>query len=128
MGRPAKLTKYSVENALAKTGSVTAAADYAGVNRRSFQRAMRRFGVAFAAVSDHLATLLEPVAAQSTPDIRPELIEAPTVPVEPKHRPERNILRLTASDFAGPCYGDAGRPSFTGADGLLTRYHRLRGK
>jgi len=128
MGRPAKLTKYSVENALAKTRSVTGAAAYAGVNRRSFQRAMQRFGIAFAAPSDRFAALLEPVAAKRTPTTAPEPVAIPAKPVEPKPRPEKNILKLSVNDFTGHCCGDAGRTSFAGTYGLLGRYHRLRSK
>ena len=106
MGRPAKLTKYSVEYALGKTRSVTGAAAYAGVNRRSFQRAMQRFGVAFAAASDCFTGPFNPVAAKPTQVTEP--LETPTKPVEPKPVPERNILSLSAADFAGHCHGDLG--------------------
>ena len=128
MGRPAKLTKYSIENALARAGSVTGAAAYAGVNRRSFQRGMQRFGVAFAAASDRFAVLFERVAAKPTPTTELERVAIPAKPVEPTPSPERNILRLSATDFAGPCRGDAGRSHFASADGLLDHYHGLRGK
>jgi len=126
MGRPAKLTKYSVEYALAKTRAVTGAAAYAGVNRRSFQRAMQRFGLAFAAVSDRFTALLEPVAARPMPTTEPEPVAIPAKPVEPKLRLEKNILKLSVNDFTGQCCGDAGRTSFV--YGLLPRYRRLRGK
>src|SRR5215469_7207232 len=119
MGRPAKITKYSVENALAKTRSVTGAAVYAGVNRRSFQRAMQRFGIAFAAPPGRFAALLEPVAA---PTIEPEPVVIPAKPVEP--RPERNILKPSLNDFTGHSCGDAGRGSFA-AEEQLARYHKV---
>ena len=41
MGRPEKLTKHSIHNAIARNSTFTAAAAYAGVNRRTFQRAMK---------------------------------------------------------------------------------------
>ena len=128
MGRPAKLTKYSVENALANSRSVTGAAAYAGVNRRSFQRAMQRFGVAFAADPERLTLLFEPVAAKPIPTTGPEPVEILAKPVEPKPAPEKNILKLSANDFTGHYCGDTGRTSFVGSYGLLDRYQRLRGK
>jgi hypothetical protein len=79
MGRPPKLTKFSVEYVLANSRSVTGAAAYAGVNRRSFQRAMQRFGIAFDAPSDRFAALLEPVAAKRTPTTEPEPVAIPNV-------------------------------------------------
>ena len=127
MGRPPKLTKYSVEYALAKTRSVTGAAVYAGVNRRSFPRAMQRFGVAFAAASDCFTALLEPVAANLTQATEP--VEIPTKRAEPRHGPERNILKLSVTDFIGPYRGDALRGRFAAsADEQLARYHRLKGR
>ena len=129
MARPLKLTKFSVQNALAQSGSVTAAAVYSGVNRRSFQRAMQRFGIAFAAAPDRFKALLEPAEVKLEQVAEPEPAASPTpMPVEPKPRPERNILRLSANDFSGTYIAGAGRPSFAGADGLIARYHRLRGK
>jgi len=126
MARPAKLTKYSIENALANSRSVTGAAAYAGVNRRTFQRAMRRFGIFFAAASDRFTGLLEPVAATPTQGTDP--VEIPTKPVEPKHRPDRDILKLSVNDFTGPYRGDAGRGSFAArADEQPARYHKLKG-
>jgi len=89
---------------------------------------MHRFGLAFAAPSDRFAALLEPVAARPMPTTEPERVAIPAKPVEPKPRPERNILKLSVNDFTGHCCGDAGHTSFVRTYGLLGRYHRLRSK
>ena len=123
MARPAKLTKFSAENALARTGSVTGAAAYSGVSRRTFQRFMRANGIVFVAAKDRFDALLEPVSSKAT-----EPLETSTKPVEPKPMPERNIPKLSVNDFTGHCFGDAGRTSLAGTYGLLGRYHRLRSK
>jgi hypothetical protein len=123
MARPVKLTKFSAENALARTGSVTGAAAYSGVSRRTFQRFMRANGIVLVAAKDRFDALLEPVSSQAT-----EPLETSTKPVEPKPMAERNIPKLSVNDFTGHCFGDAGRTSFAGTYGLLGRYHRLRSK
>ena len=123
MARPAKLTKFSAENALARTGSVTGAAAYSGVSRRTFQRFMRANGIVFVAAKDRFDALLEPVSSKTT-----EPLETSVKPVEPKPMAERNIPKLSVNDFTGHCFGDAGRTSFAGTYGLLGRYHRLRSK
>ena len=95
MGRPPKLTKFSVENALANSRSVTAAASYAGVNRRSLQRAMQRFGITFAAASDRVKALLEPAAVKPEQAADPEPVAIPApMPVEPKPRRLDRYRRL----------------------------------
>ena len=123
MARPVKLTKFSAEHALARTGSVTGAAAYSGVSRRTFQRFMRANGIVFVAAKDRFDALLEPVSSKAT-----EPLEASTKPVEPKPMAERNIPKLSVNDFTGHCFGDAGRTSLAGTYGLLGRYHRLRSK
>ena len=126
MARPVKLTKFSAENALARTGSVTGAAAYSGVSRRTFQRFMRAKGIFFVAAKDRFDALLEPVSSKPTPTAEP--LETPTKPGEAKPMAERNILKLSVNEFAGHCCGDAGRTSLGGTYGLLGRYHRLRSK
>ena len=123
MARPVKLTKFSAEHALARTGSVTGAAAYSGVSRRTFQRFMRANGIVVVAAIDRFDALLEPVSSKAT-----EPLETSTKPVEPKPMAERNIPKLSVNDFTGHCFGDAGRTSFAGTYGLLGRYHRLRSK
>src|SRR5215469_4446502 len=80
MARSLKLTKFSAENALAKAGSVTDAALYAGVNRRTLQRAMKRFGIRFVAVSEHSAASIQ---SPPTDVAKPQQVSAS---VEPKPR------------------------------------------
>jgi len=119
MARPVKLTKFSAEHALARTGSVTGAAAYSGVSRRTFQRFMRANGIVLVAAKDCFDTLLESVSSKPT---------QVTEPGEAKPMAERNILKLSVNEFAGHCCGDAGRTSLGGTYGLLGRYHRLRSK
>ena len=126
MARPAKLTKFSAENALARTGSVTGAAAYSGVSRRTLQRFMRANGIVLVAAKDCFDTLLESVSSKPTQVTEP--LETPTKPGEAKPMAERNILKLSVNEFAGHCCGDAGRTSLGGTYGLLGRYHRLRSK
>jgi hypothetical protein len=129
MARPVKLTKFSVENALARTGSVSRAAEYAGVGRRTFQRAMQRFGLGFGAVSDRFGSLYESAsthASETAQDVAP--VEAPTKPVELKSKSEKTLPRLIAADFSGTFRGDAGRENFaTSLDNQSARYRRLKG-
>ena len=50
------------------------------------------------------------------------------VPMPEVRRPERDVRRLTAADFSGPCYREVGstggRPR--NGDELISRYHKLR--
>ena len=124
MARPPKLTRFSVENALARTRSVTAAAVYSGVGRRTFQRTMRRLGIVFGAGKDSFDALFEAnVAGVTKPAQATEAVAIAAKTVESRPRPEKNALKLTAADFAGPCRGDAARS----VEGQFARYHRLRG-
>ena len=127
MARPPKLTRFSVENALARTRSVTAAAAYSGVGRRTFQRTMRRLGIVFGAGKDSFDALFEAnVAGVTKPGQATEAVAIAAKTVESRGRPEKNALRLSAADFCGSNLGEV-RRSLRAAGTMEDRYRRLRG-
>jgi hypothetical protein len=112
-------------HALHRIGTVTGAAEYVGVSRRTFQRTMRRFGLRIDAPESDPDT--HPVPAISPSKETPQFAEpvvAESVQSPPKREP--NILRLTVRDFTGRNFGDAGR-SRPDANSFEARYRRLKG-
>jgi len=87
-----------------------------------------RYGVDLATAFDHSATQLQSTSGHAKQS--PQAVECAAVaaPVDrPKPELKRNILRLSAPDFAGPYRGNVGGESFADADRLFGRYRRLRG-
>ena len=88
-----------------------------------------RYGVDLATVFEHSATQLQSTSDRAEGSL--QALEGGAVGSalvdRPKPELKRNILRLSAADFAGPYRGNVGGESFAGADRLFGRYRRLRG-
>jgi hypothetical protein len=118
-GRPAKVSKYRLLNAISRSFNVTEVARYLRVDRTTVYNTALRHGIS-------LSTELRDF---STPDSAPEApVSQPCEPVTTQEDPpkqEPNALRLSVSDFTGRNCGDVGssRPD---ANSYEARYRRLK--
>lgn len=109
MSRQPKLTKWSIENALRRWRTVSEAARQLGLDRRTFQRSMKRLGVDRDAVTSRKATDQPNVAPAHTEQETARLVDPKRDP-EPAPAPARpDARRLTATDFSGACLGESTR-------------------
>lgn len=124
MGRPAKVTKYSLDIALSRSLNIAQTARYLAVDRHTVYDAAKRFGVDLSTLSKRFSTQDQPNPAPATPEsssppMHPQALIGQTV------NPQGDIRRFRLADYTGPYRGDASGLRTTG---LLGRYHRLRGK
>jgi transposase-like protein len=126
MGRPQSLTKHILERALSGSGNLSSIARELGVSRDTVERSIRRWGLSDAvflarnALDRRSIAAPKPVKDSITADVA-EALEPEQVIAKPL---ERDILRLTAADFAGSWRGDSGSVR---RDDIASRYRRLRG-
>ena len=125
MGRKRKLTKRTLLNALLAARTVTGAAQQLGVDRRTVQRSLGRYGIRFDALLGGFTALSEPASTNDAPILE---VASRANPTARKATAEANILRPKAADFSGRWFGDAGRGSRAAtAEEQIARYRRLRG-
>jgi hypothetical protein len=120
-GRPLKVTKFSLLNAISRCLTIADTARCLGVDRHTVYSAAKRFEV-------DLSTVFQPNPTPATVPSLPPFAPEPAKPMyaEPPPRaprPEPNALRLTADDFTGRNLGDTG----SRAVDMGSRYSRLKG-
>jgi hypothetical protein len=132
MSRERKLTKYVLSVALQANNSVAGAARYLGVDRRTVQRSIKYFGLDKVAPKARIdadlgrfASLSAPASSIDTANLE---VQSRANPTPQTKKAERNPPRLTAGDFSGRCVQDrADSGARVTVEGLIARYHRLRG-
>ena len=126
-GRP-KLSEEEFKWLVSQCNSRAELRRRSGLSRWTICRMADRYGVDLAAVFDHSATQLQPASDHAEQSPQAVACAVDSVHFDrPKPELKRNILRLSAADFAGPYRGNVGGESFAGADRLFGRYRRLRG-
>jgi hypothetical protein len=124
MGRPVKVTKYSLLNAVSRSPNIAQTARYLGVDRHTVYDAARRFGV-------DLSTAFERSSTQYQRNSTPATPEPSSLPIQLQRTVEEclkrhdDTRRFRLADYTGPYRGDAGGLR---TNSLLDRYQRLKGK
>jgi hypothetical protein len=127
-GRP-KLSEEEFKWLVSQCNSRAELRHRSGLPRWTICRMADRYGVDLATAFDHSATQV-----QSTSDHAEQLPQAvecavgSTLVDRPKPEMKRNILRVSAADFSGPCHGDVGQISpVVGPDAMVSKLWRLKG-
>ena len=126
-GRP-KLSEEEFKWLVSQCNSRAELRHRSGLSRWTICRMADRYGVDLATVFDHSATQLQSTSDRA--EQSPQAVECAVGSAlvdRPEPELKRNILRLSAPDFAGPYRGNVGGEGFAGADRLFGRYRRLRG-
>ena len=127
-GRP-KLSEEEFKWLVSQCNSRAELRHRSGLSRWTICRMADRYGVDLATVFDHSATQLRSTSDDA--DQSPQAVACAVDSVHfdrPKPELKRNILSLSAADFAGPCHGDAGqiRPA-VGPNAMVSKLWRLKG-
>jgi hypothetical protein len=127
-GRP-KLSEEEFKWLVSQCDSRAELKQKSGLSRWTICRMADRYGVDLATAFDHSATQLQSTSGHA--EQSPQAVECAVDSVlvdRPKPELKRNILGLSAADFAGPCHGDAGqtRPAI-GPNAILSKLWRLKG-
>ena len=128
-GRP-KLSEEEFKWLVSQCNSRAELRRRSGLSRWTISRMADRYGVDLATAFDHSATQLQSTSGHAKQS--PQAVECAAVaaPVDrPKPELKRNILRLSAADFAGVCLGESSHATrkLGSPDELLNRYRRLQG-
>jgi hypothetical protein len=127
-GRP-KLSEEEFKWLVSQCNSRAELRQRSGLSRWTICRMADRYGVDLATAFDHSATQLQPASDRG--EQSPQAVEGAVGSAlvdRPKPELKRNILSLSAADFAGPCHGDAGqiRPA-VGPNAMVSKLWRLKG-
>jgi len=106
MGRPSKVTKHSLLNALSHSVSIAQAARYLDVDRHTVYDAAKRFGVDLSTALNRFPTVPHVYLTQEPSGV-PPVVDSPPI------KPERDIRRLTADDFNGTNWRNSNGLRFT---------------
>lgn len=126
-GRPAKVTKHSLLNAISRSFNISQVARDLNVDRHTVYDSAKRYSIDLSTAFKRIPTPADEASWPSVPPVRPEFAEpapAMAMDVSPKRKP--NIIRLTAVDFSGRNFGEAGN-SRPDANSYEARYRRLKG-
>lgn len=120
MGRPAKVTKYSLQIALSRSLNIAQTARYLAVDRHTVYDAAKRFGVNLSTAFERFSTPLPAAEApeQSAPPLAPPGLPKSPIP------PSGDARRFALADYTGPNRGDVSKLR---TRGFLDRYRALRG-
>jgi hypothetical protein len=128
-GRP-KLSEEEFKWLVSQCNSRAELRHRSGLSRWTICRMADRYGVDLATVFEHSATQLQSTSDRAEGSL--QALEGGAVGSalvdRPKPELERNILRLSAADFAGPCHGDAEQISpVVGPNAMVSKLWRLKG-
>jgi hypothetical protein len=125
-GRP-KLSEEEFKWLVSQCNSRAALRHRSGLSRWTISRYANDYHIDLATAFDYSATQLQSTSDRA--EQSPQAVEGAVGLVDrPKPELKRNILRLSAVDFAGPCHGDAGQISpVVGPNAMVSRLWRLKG-
>lgn len=122
MGRPAKVTKHSLDIALSRSLNVAQVARYLAVDRHTVYDAAERFGVDLSTAFERFSTQEQLSPAPATPEPSSQPIQSQPV-VEQAPKPQIDLRRFRLAEYMGPYRGDV---SSSAVSGLPSRYQKLR--